>query len=61
MDKQTLIQTINDAQWRADNRKLPLEMRIHSYETISLCLMWATANGWTLQRHNDTWSYSHDD
>jgi hypothetical protein len=48
MNKEMLLQIINDAQLRADSKSLPLEVRIRSRVTVNDCIVSADKEGWPL-------------
>lgn len=54
MTKEMLLQIINEAQARIDDKTLPMEARINSRETVSLCEARAEAEGWEIARNRAT-------
>lgn len=48
MTKAMLIQIINEAQQRADNKSFPLDVRIRSRVTVNDCIVRADKEGWPL-------------
>ncbi|HHD7492611.1 TPA: hypothetical protein ACOVJJ_001243 [Klebsiella oxytoca] len=49
-----LLQIINEAQARIDDRSLPMKVRINSRETVSLCETRAEIEGWKIDRNRAT-------
>ncbi len=51
MTIEMLLQIINEAQARIEDKSLPMIVRINSRETISLCETRAEAEGWKIDRN----------
>lgn len=58
MNKKMFLQILNEAQFRSEDRQLPLEARINSLETVNLCMQRAHKEGWKLDRPADKWIIS---
>ena len=51
MTIEMLLQIINEAQARIDDKSLPMIARINSRETVGLCETRAQAEGWKNERN----------
>lgn len=57
MDQELLLQIINEAQCRVNDKSLPLDCRVSARLTVNCCVIRADAEGWNLTNEGNEWVY----
>ncbi len=55
MTLELLLQMLNEAQARVNDKNWPTDVRLRSNETVGLCLTRAKLEGWELESVNGIW------